>query len=418
MGRTMTKRHAALIAPFALALAACAQAGGETGGTQVGAAGAPAGAAFGAAAPTMAAGAAQAPVRAFALPPGTLRLQKAQIIDPSGFDRPMVAATMLIPAGYRPQGGIAWNLRARETCGIDYSLEWSATSPDGLGAVGFTTPRRWNATQSADGMPLPLPPACTNAAFSSAREFLEGWARNAYPDMRVLDYRERPDLAAGWKPFADLLMEVQAQIPVRNMEKRSWADGGELLIARTVNGTEVRETIATGVMITHTRWTDYMNPGRVSNETIEGMASGLRYVRAPAGQLDFRLADVMSASMMAAPEWSRLIAKHNAAQAGITMEGMTEQHKVRMEGMRAVERIRAGQYEAKVLLEDRMQRERIESIRGVETYAEPETGGAVQLSNQYDHAWRLRDDTYVLTNDPNFDPTRFGVEARKLEALP
>ncbi|MCA9271121.1 MAG: hypothetical protein KDA41_21715, partial [Planctomycetales bacterium] len=64
---------------------------------------------------------------------------------------------------------------------------------------------------------------------------------------------------------------------------------------------------------------------------------------------------------------------------------------------------------------DRMQRESIEAIRGVETYRDPVDGYNVQLDANYDHAWRVNNnDTYILTKDPNFNPGQYGIEATQM----
>lgn len=65
----------------------------------------------------------------------------------------------------------------------------------------------------------------------------------------------------------------------------------------------------------------------------------------------------------------------------------------------------------------RRQREFGEAISGVETYDDPNAaGGQAQLSSLYNHAWRLNDGSYVLSNDANFEPFRdLGVEGRQLE---
>jgi hypothetical protein len=69
---------------------------------------------------------------------------------------------------------------------------------------------------------------------------------------------------------------------------------------------------------------------------------------------------------------------------------------------------------------DRRAREFGELLRGVETYRDADApGGQVELSHMYDHAWRMKDGTYVLTNDASFDPWRdLRVEGEKLKALP
>ncbi|MGH8240890.1 MAG: hypothetical protein ACREXP_28275 [Steroidobacteraceae bacterium] len=55
-------------------------------------------------------------------------------------------------------------------------------------------------------------------------------------------------------------------------------------------------------------------------------------------------------------------------------------------------------------------------IKGVQTYDDANAaGGRVELSNLYDHAWRLNDGSYVLSNDASFEPYRdLGMEGQQL----
>jgi hypothetical protein len=43
-------------------------------------------------------------------------------------------------------------------------------------------------------------------------------------------------------------------------------------------------------------------------------------------------------------------------------------------------------------------------IRGVQTFRDPATGGTLELSNQYDHAWLNGANEYVMSDDSNFNP--------------
>ena len=43
-------------------------------------------------------------------------------------------------------------------------------------------------------------------------------------------------------------------------------------------------------------------------------------------------------------------------------------------------------------------------IRGVQTFRDPSTGGTMELSNQYDHAWLNGSNEYIMSDDPNFNP--------------
>jgi hypothetical protein len=73
--------------------------------------------------------------------------------------------------------------------------------------------------------------------------------------------------------------------------------------------------------------------------------------------------------------------------------------------------------ESRASSDERRQREFGEVIKGVETYDDAQApAGQVELSNLYDHAWRLNDGSYVLSNDPGFEPFRdLGLEGKRLD---
>ena len=91
-----------------------------------------------------------------------------------------------------------------------------------------------------------------------------------------------------------------------------------------------------------------------------------------------------------------------------------------MQSLRETSDIMNGIYNDRQVASDRQQRERIEAIRGVETYNDPVAGRPVQLDSTYQHAWRVnnRDDTYILTNDVNFNPGAYDIDAQPLKPLP
>lgn len=349
------------------------------------------------------------------LPAGVFEMQKAQIVDQNGFAQPMLAATLLIPAGWRTQGGIVWGTLGQ--CGGEFSTNWTAVSPDGVASFAILPTAFWSATRSA----YPSPPQqdnCDRSAYQSAREYLEAVARRMHPDVRVLDYRSLPELA---KPYQDML----SQFPPLNSDQMqtTWTvDAGELLVAYTENGREMRETLAVTALINHTLIADVVNPGQVAIETIMGIPTGLAVVRAPDGQLDFGLSKRISTSMRIDPKWDAEIknfyARQRAQRDGAVIDAMTAAHKARMDAIKATGDMINGNYRDSDLTSDRMQRERIEAVRGVETYNDPVYGGPVQLDATYDHAWRVTNkDTYILTDDPNFNPGQYDIQAQQLQVI-
>jgi hypothetical protein len=341
-----------------------------------------------------------------------VRLQKAELVDSSGFARPMLAATALVPAGWRSEGAIVWAPHGQ--CGPDYAARWIVSAPDGLSGMAVLPAPNWSGTRSAYPTGAQQNP-CGEAFHTSARGYLEAAARQLYRDVRILDYRSLPDEA---RPYQQM---IDSFPPIDNatMQSRLTVDAGELLVAFTENGQDMRALVGTIAFITQSRFADIMNPGRVAFESVSGAPTGLVIVRAPNGQLDFSLRRRLMGTVRYTSEWSEAIAAFNAKKSAAVTDNMIAGHKARMDAIRKTGEISTGIYEDRQLTSDRMQRETIESIRGVETYHDPADGRPVQLDNTYDHAWRMNDGSYVLTNDPNFNPdAAFGMQGQPLQRLP
>jgi hypothetical protein len=59
-----------------------------------------------------------------------------------------------------------------------------------------------------------------------------------------------------------------------------------------------------------------------------------------------------------------------------------------------------------------------QNIRGVQTFKDPTTGGTMELSNLYDHAWLNGSNEYIMSDDPNFDPNgRLSGSWNQLQAV-
>jgi hypothetical protein len=395
-----------ILAAGLLAVGAACSGGGEGG------AAAREPAQFGALAAAGTQGAAVQTGAAPGLPQGTVMMRKVEIVDPSGFAQPMVAGTVLVPAGWRTEGGIVWGPFGK--CGADYANKWSMTAPDGSGTLWVMPVANWTGVRSAYPAGQQQQDACEQAFYSSAREYLEATARRLHPQGRVLDYRP---LAEEVKPIQDAI----AQFPpmhVQNMQSRIYADAGEVLVAYQENGRDMRETISVLVVISQIRLADVMNPSQVAMETISGSPGAITIVKAPNGTLDLGLRKRVQSSLRFTPQWSAEVAKFQAGKSKIVIDGMTDAHNERMAAIRKTGEIMNGIYNDRDIISDRNQREFIEVTRGVETYNDPVYGGPVQLDHTYDHAWRVNNnDGYILTNDPNFNPGLYNIDAQELKVL-
>jgi hypothetical protein len=329
-------------------------------------------------------------------------------MDRRGFEKPMVAYTMFVPVGWESSGEVEYN--PQNSCGPDPRLNWRAAAPDGIGAITIIPEEKW----SYGNFPQP-PDNCLHSRVDNMRGYLEWWVQRNRPGASVLDYRERPELKAAYKS-----LEREAN------GMRSWADAGELLIGYEVNGKPVRESITNSAFFMHTRFPS-LGQGQAM-ELLQGMTGPGFAMRMPNGQLDFNAAEAVRQSIRSAPEWqqrmnqvmaerNQIAMDHNRKMAEINRRGAAERSAIIANTARDINEIQMGSWQSRNESMDRTQRETIETIREVETYNDPHYGGTVQLSHHYQHAWQLRDGSYVLTNDANFDPARaFNVSGTRLKA--
>lgn len=368
---------------------------------------------------------------AAALPPGVYQMSRVQIMDPSGFEKPIPAATLLIPAGWQSRGGVVWGPHGQ--CGSDYAARWEATSPDGASALTMMPMPQWQGVRTI--YPAGQPGPCPEAFHTSVRAWLEASAQQLFPGARVLDYRPLDEEV---KPLRDMLAQLPPLPPVQGFESRISVEAGELLVGFTQNGRDMRASLSAMATISRTRMADLLNPGQIGFESVNGTPANFVVVKAPNGQLDLGLRRRVLTSMRFDGEWSRrtsefnarkqaeaartnqAILQSNAAASQARLQASQSAHESRMQTLRETSDIMNGIYQDRQLSSDRQQRERIEAIRGVETYHDPVAGSPVQLDNTYQHAWRVNnsDNTYILTNDVNFNPGAYDIDAQQLKPLP
>lgn len=333
-----------------------------------------------------------------------MRLEPAVIVDSAGFDKPVGAISLFIPYGWKTEGGVYW---AREfMCTNGYNFIWNATSPDGFSKMGVGTQNGW--AFGIGGPPSPSP-GCGAQAISSVRDYVQQLALGMHPDARVIDYRARPDLVAE----VGVREEV---IPMPMGKTLIWAEGGEILYAFQQNGRDMRGTLAAVIKFSNMK---VESQGQPAVELVNAYAYPTYYVSAPNGELNFGFYEGLRKSMQTNPKWGAAIAGHNAAIGKVALEESRKRSDMIAQSNADIARIRQDTWNASQQSADRRAREFGELLKGVETYADPNApGGSVELSANYRGAWRMNDGSYILSDDPGFDPWRdLQLEGRKLEAV-
>ena len=392
-------RFIAIGACAAMAMASCA-GGDESPGTE------PLVSVAQAQAPEAAAPAGAAPTRAHArgLPAGAIRVERAVIVDASGFEAPMAASTLFLPSGWQPHGGVLWG--QEYMCTNGYNVDWSAASPDGAESIHVLPQARWEANNY--NAP-PSTPGCPLATHSSVRQYLDALLQGWRPGARSLDFRRRGDIEQE-------LAQVNRATPTAMGEMRTWVEAGELTFAYRDQAVERRGSLAAAVIFSLMRTN--AGGGMPVMDALTGFALPAWGATAPADRFDPGFFEAIRRSIQANPQWESRIAGHNAAIGRVALEESRKRSEAITRSNAEIARIREEAWNATQESADRRVREFGEVIRGVETYDDPDAaGGRVELSGHYDNAWRLDDGSYVLTNDASFEPWRdLGVEGNRLEA--
>ncbi|MBL8306557.1 MAG: hypothetical protein JNM33_07655 [Rubrivivax sp.] len=344
---------------------------------------------------------AQAPA-APAMPP--LHVQRVEFIDRQGFEKPMVAATMMVPAGWRTQSAVQWQIGSQ--CAQGQHLRLQATAPDGASMLELLPGEAWGRSNFG-----PVSD-CPQAGWADVRAYLEAWVQRHRPGARWLDFRARPDRS---QP------EFRSTMPGNEM--RMSFEAGQALIGYSAGGRELRETLATVVVVTHQSLAG-LQPG-TSLQSITGRSLGVLALRVPDGQLDFRRFDALWSTLRSDPAWSERIrrgnaqmaAENQATQAAIgqiqaqtsreTLAAMARRGEMAAQTRAEIAAINNGTWQAGQASQDRRHTEAVRTVREVEAWRDPRGGNAVlELPGHYRHAWQLRDGSYVLTDDAQFDPAR------------
>jgi hypothetical protein len=314
---------------------------------------------------------------------------------------------MFIPHGWRTEGGVYW--ASDFLCVNGYNFIWSATSPDGALSMGVTPQAGW--AYASGGPPSPQP-GCPVLPLASTRQYLEHAIKTSVHGAVMLDYRDRPELVRQ--------IGVQPQRTAMPMgELQAWAEGGELLFAFRKNGADMRGSMAAVVqfnkLITNTS-SIYGDGARI--ESVTAFAHPGFAVSAPNGRLNLAFFEALRKTMRANPSWAQRISGHNTRIARVAIEESRKRAEMTMQANDEIARIRQETWNAQQESADRRAREFGEAIRGVESWTDSSApGGPIELS-QTNYAWRLNDGSYVMTDDPNFDPWRdLRVEGRQLEAV-
>ena len=357
-------------------------------------------------------------------------LERARFMDEAGFERPAEAFSVLLPRGWRHEGGIVW--KGLQECRSEtVSARWGVSSPDGAIRFQSLPIHGWGWT--SDPMMLQHMQAmqqqggCEVGGPIDATQYMrEVFAARELQGATIVEVRANEAATR----------ELQDQASRNMATLRQYSGGGQVNVQsdavvarlRWDDGTEGIALVSVFNVIT-----DMPNQftGQVQRVT-NSNASERSYIRFPAerrAEAEALLANLKS-SYRTNPQWKEAIegyfvrmrqqqdAIHHQRMAAIAEQtaANARAHASRMADIQRQGEANTARFnqrmadmdtsmrswETQQSSQDRMHTAFVQTIREVETWQGGD--GTVELSSGYGQAWSRGDGSYILSNSPSFDP--------------
>jgi hypothetical protein len=329
-------------------------------------------------------------------------LQRLRVIDPSGFAQPMEAYSILVPKGWKSQGGITWQVG--HPCMTEVIRNRvTATSPDGRFELNIYPAQQWDWWD--DPMMLqamyqnaqnPLTRRCAIAQPMDAGQFLQGpLALEMGAEVTKVEPAEELTRVMMQQAAANNQAMREAGVQI---EYRPSAALGELRYPDGSAG------VALTSLTVQVSWMpNYMTGGQsasYSSTCLQKVA-----LKCPAGQeaQARKLLSTIMSSFRMNPEWQAGVSQMVRNVAAMDQIEARKRARIQQETDAYISDLRQRTWEESQASRDRTAETWGQLLRGVETWKDDQ-GGRIELNAGYNEAWSRPDGSYILSNDPLFDP--------------
>jgi hypothetical protein len=333
-----------------------------------------------------------------------LRLKRGQVVDPgaAGVQAAQPAIDLMIPSDWDLKGNVVFG-GGKGGCFADlFAVSWEATNPDGTIAFQGAPNYSWQYTDDPTELrKLNDPKRRALGAGGKPCPLMKPMPAESYFRQNVLPNLTSGSTVISVEQFPELNQIARRQMGLPPIDAGSGGARTEAIRVRLESqkdGKPVEGWVALAVV------TRVFPVGRGSFydcHAIDFMA-----LRTPKGKLDANdnLFKVMLSSVRLEPQWqaysNATIAKFYQAEAQkeATQDQIWAalQNKITQTILGVTANAERGA-DAAAFGAD-------QNIRGVQTFRDPTTGGTMELSNLYDHAWLNGSNEYIMSDDPNFNP--------------
>jgi hypothetical protein len=349
-----------------------------------------------------------APLSSRAAEPGYLRLKRVEIVDRHGFEKPMPAMSLLVPADWSFDGQIRYAQKVGDPADL-VRLAFRTTSPDRRLAIEMFPGWSWawaddpmmrQAMQNQNAMTAQMGGARAELGPPmSARDFL---TRVAVPRLRpgakVLGIEPIPDVDAA---LQEQVKQAQSMAASAGVPMRLRADHARARL-QLPQGKGPAEEWLTAVVFTRATAMPSMSPTgqRGQSAIYQCTAEQLFAMRAPPGELPAhqKLFRTVLSTVRLDPTWQGRVLQVQTNMSAANVQSAADRSKIiAQSGADQSRAIREG-YENRQAALARSNERFSDAMRGVQNFHNPTTGEDVKLSNEYAHAWVSGNGEYVMSD--------------------
>ena len=342
----------------------------------------------------------QKPTKKFVEGKDYVVLERLRVIDAHGFGQPIEAYSILIPKGWKSQGGITWQVG--NPCMIEgIKNRFTATSPDGQYALELYPVNQWEWWD--DQLMLqtymqrqqdPLTRRCPIAQPMDAGQFLQGPLAQ---EIGALVSNVEPNEAMN----AVMRQQAQSQQYQQNgysVEQRPSSAMGTLHFPDGSGGIAL-----CSISMQISTMPNMMTGGQIASYTCQSVQKVA--VKCPAGKEEEarKLLSAVLASFRMNPQWQAGVQRMFNNVAAVELQEGAKRAAMQREAANYSADLQQRTWEEGQASQDRIAEGWSQTLRGVETWKDP-SGGSIELNSGYNEAWSRPDGSYILSNDPLFDP--------------
>ncbi len=336
------------------------------------------------------------------------KMKQVQVIDPSGFSKPMPVEDLLIPTDWKFQSNVQW---ANRGCFVDLAaVGFEAQSADGKLVLEAFPSFSWQfakdpavqkylVMENQAGAKAGLKPCPVNQPVPAAEVLRKVVLPQYRPGKEVVTVEPMPELE---KFMNSRVQNLEQQSARAGQAVQFRADAAKARLKYDLDGQAVEEWV-TAVSVAQA---SSVPTGSGPTLGVDCRAVMLYAFRAPLGQLDgnAKLFEMIRSSLRMEQDWQRqylaIVSKLAEAQQGQRIKRAQLIAQFQQKEINTIQSVVANsQRGANQAFAGADQ-----IIRGVEPYRDPATGKTYELSNLYGHAWLNGNNEYVMSDDPNFIP--------------